>query len=92
MKEVEGYASASEVVRNLRQISAPYELMFESAVWRILRFEPPYVLGNEYWVVNDKGFLWEPADSLEAATAYLSSAEALDYEREVSGSSTSDKD
>lgn len=61
------YASASEVVRNLRQIRAKWDLLVEQDGFQIVKFAPPYVLGYEYWLVNDKGYLWEPADSEEQA-------------------------
>ncbi len=75
----EGYASASELVRNLTHVRAGYEVMETNQRFRIVRFDTPFFDGAEFWVVNEKGFLWEPADSLVAAQAYLATEEAREY-------------
>ncbi|HVL40036.1 MAG TPA: hypothetical protein VM328_11655 [Fimbriimonadaceae bacterium] len=75
----ENYASASEVVRNLAQLSG-WEVLEEHGKFRIVRLPPPFFEGSELWVVNEKGFLWEPAASLEGARAYLDSHEARAYQ------------
>jgi hypothetical protein len=75
----ENYASANEIVRNLGQITG-YEILETHGFFRIVRLAPPFYDGSEIWVVNDKGFLWEPASSIEAAQAYINSDEAQDYE------------
>lgn len=75
----ENYPSANEVVRNLSDLEGKYEIIEERGKFRIVRLEPPYYAGAEFWVVNEKGFLWEPAATLESALAYLDSAEARNY-------------
>ena len=69
------------MVRNLAGIKVPYELLQTEGKFRIVRFERPFFNGTEFWVVNEKGFLWEPSDSLEAAKAYLESPEAQEYQQ-----------
>jgi len=76
---VEGYASASELIRNLSHVRADYEVLETNQRFRIVRFATPFYDGSEFWVVNEKGFLWEPADSVEAAQTYMDSAEAREY-------------
>ncbi|HEY0866657.1 MAG TPA: hypothetical protein VGE01_04740 [Fimbriimonas sp.] len=75
----ENYASSSEVVRNLADLRTAYEVIGTEGKFRIIRFSPPYFDGYEFWVVNEKGFLWEPADRLEDAEAYLKTDEAREY-------------
>lgn len=79
----DNYPSASEMVRNLSDIRVKRELVMTDGKFRVVRFSPPYFDGYEYWVVNEKGFMWEPAESFSAALAYLESAEAQDYQRET---------
>lgn len=74
------YPSSSEVVRNLSGVTAKYEVLDEHGKFRIVQFEPPYFAGSEFWVVNEKGFLWEPADTIDDALAYLESDEAREYD------------
>jgi hypothetical protein len=76
----DNYPSASEMVRNLGSIRVPHRVLLAEGKFRILQFERPYFEGTEFWVVNEKGFMWEPADSLEAAQAYLESSEAEEYQ------------
>ncbi len=73
------YHSASQIIRNLSDINSEYEFLQEHGLFRIVRFAPPFFGGSEFWVVNEKGFLWEPAESVEAALAYLKTSEALEY-------------
>ena len=47
--------------------------------FRIVYFRSPGIHGSEYWIVNEKGFLWEAAESEGAALAYLLSSEAKEY-------------
>jgi hypothetical protein len=75
----ERYASASEIVRNLSAIRIPFAVLHEEGKLRIIQFEKPYFDGYEFWVVNEKGFMWEPAPHLDDALAYLLSEEALAY-------------
>jgi hypothetical protein len=79
----DNYPSSSEMVRNISDIRVKRELVMTDGKFRVVRFSPPYFDGSEYWVVNEKGFMWEPADSFSAALAYLQSAEAQDYQRET---------
>lgn len=75
----ENYPSASEIVRNLAQIKMTPEVVLTSGKFEVVRFPYPYFDGYEYWVVNEKGFLWEPADTLGDAEAFLVSEEAREY-------------
>lgn len=68
------------MVRNLAQIFVKYEVLETLGKFRILRFERPYWDGYEFWLVNEKGFLWEPADSLDGLFAYLETDEAKAYQ------------
>jgi hypothetical protein len=77
----ENYPSASEMVRNLRDIRTLHSVLLEEGKFRIVRFSPPYFEGYEYWVVNERGFMWEGTDSEEDALQYLESDEARDYNR-----------
>ncbi len=77
----ENYPSSSEITRNLSQVSMAYEVVFEDGKFRIVRFDAPFWGGYEFWVVNEKGFLWEPAVSQDAALDYLMSEEAVSYNR-----------
>ena len=78
----DNYASASEVVRNLADIRAQYEIVHTEGRFRVARTEPPFFDGFEFWVVNEKGFLWEPSDTLEGALEYMASDEAKAYNPE----------
>ena len=78
----ENYPSASEITRNINQLASPPEVVEEVGRFRIVRLEPPYWGGYEFWVINEKGFFWEPAQSLEKAREYLASDEARGYNEE----------
>jgi hypothetical protein len=73
------YPSSSEVIRNLAELRAGYEVMQTDGKFRIVKIDTPFFAGSEFWVVNEKGFLWEPAESLAAASEYLKSTEAKEY-------------
>ncbi len=75
----DNYPSAGEVTRNLAQVTAPFEVVLTEGQFRVVRFDSPFWGGYEYWVVNEKGFLWEPAASQDAAVEYLLSEEAIEY-------------
>lgn len=75
----DNYPSASEMTRNLAQLMIPYEVLETVGKFRIVRLEPPFWGGYELWVVNEKGFFWEPALDLDRAFAYLNSDEAKEY-------------
>ena len=75
----ENYPSAAQAIRNLNDIRTSFEVMHMEGRFRIVRFDPPYILGSEFWVVNEKSFLWEPADSVDAAIEYLLGDEAVQY-------------
>lgn len=79
----DNYPSSSEIMRNLSQVTMPYEVLLEDGKFRVIRFDPPFWGGYEFWVVNEKGFFWEPAVSSEAALEYLMSDEAVDYNRGI---------
>ena len=76
------YASASEVVRNLAQIRVPFEVLEEQGKFRLVQFVKPFFDGFEFWIVNEKGFMWEPCVTLDQALAYLASDEAADYNKD----------
>lgn len=73
------YPSASEMPRNLSQILVPFEVIGTEGKFRIVRFDAPYFEGYEFWVVNEKGFMWEGVDTFEAGMTYLASDEAKGY-------------
>ena len=73
------YPSASEMPRNISQIRAPHEVIGTDGKFRVIQFGAPYYEGFEFWVVNEKGFMWESCDSFEAAMTYLASEEAKEY-------------
>ena len=66
----------------MADIRVRHEVLLTDGRFRIVRFARPFFDGSEYWVVNEKGFMWEPADDWHAALAYLESAEAKDYQCE----------
>lgn len=78
----ENYASASEIVRRLDDLKCKFELLLTEGRFRVVKLAPPFYDGSEIWVVNDRGFLWEPAASVDAAIDYLASDEALAYNAE----------
>lgn len=67
------------MIRNISQIYVKYEILETAGRFRLIQFERPYWEGYEFWILNEKGFLWEPAVSLDAALAYLESDEAREY-------------
>lgn len=78
----ENYPSASEITRNLNQLFVPFEVVETQGRFRIVRLQAPYWGGYEFWVVNEKGFFWEGALSMEKAFEYLESDEARAYNAE----------
>ena len=74
----DNYPNASEMVRNIGQMPG-YEVLETYGRFRIVKLAPPYYAGSEIWVVNEKGFLWEPAVDVEAAYEYLLGDEAREY-------------
>lgn len=76
------YQSSAAVIRNLADVPGAHEVVWEEGRFRIVQFALPYFGGYEYWIVNEKGFLWEPADTLDDAEAYLKTDEAMEYQRE----------
>lgn len=75
----DNYLSAGEHIRNISDIPGGVEIVEAHGLFRIARLDPPYFDGFEYWIVNEKGFLWEPAKDVEAARAYLDTDEAREY-------------
>jgi len=75
----ENYQSASEMIRSLDKIRVPHEILDTHGPFRLLRFSPPYWDGYEFWLVNEKGFMWEPAESLKGLWIYLEGPEAQEY-------------
>lgn len=75
----ENYPNATESLRNIASLQGKYEVVSERGRLRIVRIQPPFFAGCEWWVVNEKGFLWEPASSLEDAERYLEGDEAREY-------------
>jgi hypothetical protein len=78
----ENYPSASEVTRNLNQLYVGYDVLETVGKFRIVRLEPPYFDGSELWIVNEKGFFWEPVRNLDDAFRYLESDEAKEYNKD----------
>jgi hypothetical protein len=76
----ENYPSAGSVVRNVADLRTGYRTLEEVGKFRIVALATPFFAGYRYWVVNEKGFLWEPAETEEAARNYLKSEEAIDYQ------------
>lgn len=70
-----GIPSANFEVRNLADLAGRYQVVHEfeheGAPWLVAQFAAPYVRGYEFWVVNDRGFLWEGVDSLPQALQYI---------------------
>ena len=58
---------------------AKFEVLGEFERFRVVRFEPPFFAGSEFWIVNEKGFLWEAVASVDAALEYPLSDEAREY-------------
>lgn len=75
----DNYQSASEVQRNVAQLTVPFEVLETQGKFRIIRLQPPYWGGSEFWVINEKGFFWEPVRSLQDGESYLLSEEACEY-------------
>ncbi len=78
----DNYHSASEMVRNLDKIRVPHQVIGTEGKFRVVQFDAPYYEGFEFWIVNEKGFMWEAADKFENAMAYLESDEAREYNAE----------
>lgn len=76
----DNYPSASEMVRNLSDIKVKWTLLHTEGKFRVVQFERPYYEGGEFWVVNEKGFMWESVDSIDAGLEYLMSEEAQEYQ------------
>ncbi len=66
-----------------------YETVASIERFRIIRFDSPFWAGSEFWIVNEKGFFWEPVKTLVDAYAYLKSDEARDYNLGVLDSTVS---
>jgi hypothetical protein len=73
------YPSASQAIRNLNDIRVNYEVVLTEGFFRVIRFDPPFFDGYEFWVVNERGFLWEAAETQDIALDYLMSDEAKEY-------------
>jgi hypothetical protein len=74
------YPSASQAIRNMADLKLAYQIVHTDGRFRIVHFESPFVSGSEFWVINEKGFLWEPANNLKEALEYLQSEEATEYQ------------
>ncbi len=79
----DNYQSAGTHIRNIGDLPEPPEVIEEHGAFRIVRLAPPYFSGSEIWVVNEKGFFWEPASDVEGARKYLESDEAKAYESDA---------
>lgn len=75
----DNYPSSSEVVRNLSQIRVHWETLHTEGKFRVVKIDPPFFDGFEFWIVNERGFLWEPALDLGQVLEYLESDEARSY-------------
>ena len=76
----DNYQSAGEHIRNIADLTSGYEVLETIGLFRIVRIDPPYYAGYELWIINEKGFFWEPAANLDVAFAYLESDEAKEYQ------------
>ena len=75
------YPSSSQAIRNIADLKLAYKVIHTEGFFRIFQFESPFVSGSEFWVVNEKGFLWEPASTVDEAIKYLLSDEAIEYQQ-----------
>ena len=75
----QNYQAASEMIRSLDKIRVPYVLLAEQGPFRLLRFDSPFWDGYEFWIVNEKGFMWEPGETEASLLAYLEGDEAKEY-------------
>lgn len=50
-----GIPSASEMIRNLSQVTGGYEVLYERGEFRVVKFAK-VIETSDFWVVNDKGF------------------------------------
>ncbi len=67
-------------MRNVADLKTSFETLHTEGRFRIIRLDAPYFAGYQYWVINEKGFMWEPVDSEEQAIDYLLSEEASEYQ------------
>ena len=65
-----GIPSASEMIRNLSQVTGGYEVLYEQGEFRVVKFAK-VIETSDFWVVNDKGFFWEPVDSLPQGIDFI---------------------
>jgi hypothetical protein len=65
-----GIPSASEMIRNLSQVTGGYEVLYERGEFRVVKFGK-VIETSDFWVVNDKGFFWEPVDSLPQGIDFI---------------------
>ena len=72
------YHTAEEFIRTIQEVPG-VEVIETHGLFRIARVPAPYFQGSEWWVVNEKGFFWEPVEDLGAARAYLETEEAKGY-------------
>ena len=67
-----GLSPDRELVRNLSQVRGTWKVLHEEGSFRVVEFEKR-IEGSVIWVVNDRGFFWEPAGSLPSAMDFLAS-------------------
>lgn len=67
----DNYPGASEAIRNLSQIPVGYKIVETIGKFRLVDFSPKFCNGAQLWLVNERGFLWEPVDDRESALSYL---------------------
>jgi hypothetical protein len=60
------------MIRNLSQVTGGFEVLFERGEFRVVRFTKVIDL-SDIWVVNEKGFFWEPVDSREQGIRFIDS-------------------
>jgi hypothetical protein len=75
----DNYPSASEMVRNLNKIRSPFTVLKTDGKFRVIQFGHPYFDGQEFWVVNEKGFMWQSVENPAEGQAYLETEEAKEY-------------
>jgi hypothetical protein len=86
------YHNPEVIVRNLRELEGKFAVLMEWGPFSIVRIDPPGAGGYVFWVVNESGFLWEPASDEAAALAYLESSEALEYVANLKSTQTERSD
>lgn len=73
------YHNPEVIIRNLSELSGRYTTVKQDGPFEVVKFPAPGVNGYEWWIANEKGFLWEPALDEPSVETYLQSEEAKEY-------------